>query len=98
MFDSPIEWAIIILVVLILFGTKKLPEFARNVGRATGEFSRGKMEIEREIRNSTAGKPVSAEGGPKQDLVDAAKALGIDTANKDEASLRTEISNKVKTS
>ncbi|MCL4452314.1 MAG: twin-arginine translocase TatA/TatE family subunit [Candidatus Thermoplasmatota archaeon] len=95
MFDSPIEWAIVVLVILVLFGTKKLPEFARNVGRASGEFTRGKMEIEKEIR-AAANPAATASTGT--DVVNAAKALGIDTSNKDETVLRREISDKLKTS
>ncbi len=94
MFDSPIEWAIVVLVILVLFGTKKLPEFARNVGKATGEFTRGKMEIEREIR-AAAAAPAHSDN---ESVVNAAKALGIDTSNKDETVLRREISDRIKTS
>lgn len=93
MFDSPIEWAIIVLVILVLFGTKKLPEFARNLGRATGEYSRGKMELEREIRDSMN----KTSTAPDNKVVDAAKALGIETSNKDETTLKNEIAEKVKT-
>ena len=93
MFDSPIEWAIIVLVILVLFGTKKLPEFARNIGRATGEFSRGKMDVERELRAAAASTPSSTKN-----VADAAKALGIDTTNKDNATLKNEIAEKLKTS
>lgn len=44
----------ILIVAVILFGgSKKIPELARSLGRASGEFQRGgKMEIEREIRNA----------------------------------------------
>jgi sec-independent protein translocase protein TatA len=96
MFDSPIEWAIIVLVILVLFGTKKLPEFARNIGRASGEFTRGKMEIEKEIR--AAANPASPASSADDSVVKAAKALGIDTSNKDDTVLRREISDKLKTS
>lgn len=92
MFDSPIEWAIIVLVILVLFGTKKLPEFARNIGRATGEFTRGKMDVERELRAS------ASASSSNKNVADAAKALGIDTANKDDATLKNEIAEKLKTS
>ncbi|EQD32000.1 Twin-arginine translocation protein TatA/E [mine drainage metagenome] len=55
MFDSPTDWIIIIVLVLVLFGgAKKIPEFARSLGKATGEFTRGKMELEREIKSSFA--------------------------------------------
>src|SRR5438309_12036167 len=47
-----IEWVVILIIiaVLLLFGPSKLPELASGVGRALGEFRRGRMEIEREIR------------------------------------------------
>ena len=35
----------------MLFGAKKLPEFARNMGKATGEFHKGKIEAEKEIND-----------------------------------------------
>jgi sec-independent protein translocase protein TatA len=98
MFDSPIEWAIVVLVILVLFGTKKLPEFARNVGRASGEFTRGKMEIEKEIRAAANPASASTASAGNESVVNAAKALGIDTSNKDETVLRREISDKLKTS
>jgi len=41
-------------VALILFGgASKLPELARGLGRAMGEFKRGQIEIEREIQGMT---------------------------------------------
>jgi len=35
---------IVLLVVVILFGSKKLPEMARSLGRAQGEFKKGIQE------------------------------------------------------
>jgi len=44
------DWAIVIVVALLLFGgASKLPEFFRSLGRASGEFKRGQMEIQKEI-------------------------------------------------
>ena len=43
---------IIVLVVGILFfGSSKITEFARSIGRAAGEFKKGKKEIEKELRS-----------------------------------------------
>jgi sec-independent protein translocase protein TatA len=35
------ELLIILVVVLLVFGSKKLPELARSMGRATKEFRKG---------------------------------------------------------
>ncbi len=45
-------WQIIIVVALIvlLFGSKKLPELARSLGKAKGEFKKGTEEGERLLR------------------------------------------------
>jgi len=45
------EVIIIVLVVGILFfGSEKITDFARSLGRATGEFKKGKKEIEEELK------------------------------------------------
>jgi len=47
------EWIVVLIVVavLLLFGPKKIPELARGIGRALGEFKRGRQEIETELRD-----------------------------------------------
>ena len=42
------EILVILLVVLILFGSKKIPELARSLGRASHEFRKAKEELEKE--------------------------------------------------
>jgi sec-independent protein translocase protein TatA len=47
------EWIIVIIViVLLLFGAKKIPELARSMGKARAEFSRGQAMVEKEIREA----------------------------------------------
>lgn len=46
------EMIIIFLIVLLLFGAKKLPELARGVGKSMGEFKRAKEDFEAEIHRS----------------------------------------------
>ena len=95
MFDSPIDWIIIIAVVLLLFGsTKKIPEFARNIGRATGEFKRGQMDIKNELSRAVNG-PVEAPGKKETDFSQIARDLGINTENKSKEELMTEIREKI---
>jgi sec-independent protein translocase protein TatA len=39
------EWIVVgIIAVAVLFGAKKIPDIARNVGRAQGEFKKGMRE------------------------------------------------------
>ncbi len=48
------EWVIIFVVVLLLFGAKKIPELARGLGKSMGEFKKAKDEFEREIKSAEA--------------------------------------------
>ena len=41
---SGAEAAILVAIFIFLFGAKKIPELARNVGRAKGEFQKGLTE------------------------------------------------------
>ncbi|HKF51869.1 MAG TPA: twin-arginine translocase TatA/TatE family subunit [Candidatus Acidoferrales bacterium] len=39
--DSPMDIAIVVLVVLVLFGGKKIPEMMRGIGSGIREFKQG---------------------------------------------------------
>jgi sec-independent protein translocase protein TatA len=38
------EWIVVLIVLVLLFGAKKLPELARSVGKSTSEFKKGMAE------------------------------------------------------
>jgi sec-independent protein translocase protein TatA len=44
------ELVIIFGVILLLFGASKLPELARSMGKAAGEFKKARMESENELK------------------------------------------------
>jgi sec-independent protein translocase protein TatA len=46
------DGVVILLFVLLFFGSKKLPELARAMGRAVREFTAAREEIERELTHS----------------------------------------------
>tara|TARA_B100002051_G_C16625967_1_gene580764 strand:- start:24 stop:206 length:183 start_codon:yes stop_codon:yes gene_type:complete len=48
-----LEWLWIVLVVIVLFGGKKIPELARGLGRGINEFKRAKNEITDEISSDS---------------------------------------------
>ena len=46
MISGPWQFALLILVIVLVFGSKKLPELARALGKAKGEFKKGTAEGE----------------------------------------------------
>lgn len=44
------EWFIILFVVLLIFGGKKIPDLMRGIGRGIREFNNARNNIEGEIR------------------------------------------------
>jgi sec-independent protein translocase protein TatA len=43
------EMVMIFIIILLLFGAKKLPELARGIGKSMGEFKKAREDFEREI-------------------------------------------------
>jgi len=66
MFDSIDDWLIIAVVVGILFyGSSKIPQLAHSLGRSVGEFKKGRLEVDREIKAEQATNTnASASTGP----------------------------------
>ncbi|MCY4732386.1 twin-arginine translocase TatA/TatE family subunit [Natronomonas gomsonensis] len=46
---GPPELLLIAGILILLFGASKLPELARSMGSATGEFKKGRQEVEEEL-------------------------------------------------
>ena len=44
------EWIIIFLVILLLFGAKRLPDLARGLGKGISEFRKAAKEVSQEIQ------------------------------------------------
>jgi sec-independent protein translocase protein TatA len=83
---------LIIIAVLLLFGPKKLPELARSIGRAWGELRRGKMEVERQIRDEFTAEERRDVGSR---LRDAARELGVDPASMQDSDLKLQIVRRI---
>jgi len=55
------DMMVIFLIVLLLFGAKKLPELARGMGRAVKEFSAARDEIEKGLSQSAPSEMAPAK-------------------------------------
>ena len=42
---------VVIVIVALLFGAKKIPELARTFGKAKGEFEKAKLESDKELKD-----------------------------------------------
>ncbi len=92
------EIILIALVVIILFGASKIPELARSLGRATGEFKKAKSETERELKDVE--KSIKESKSPEEKsskLKQMARDLGIPTEGKSDEQLLDEIQKKMPT-
>jgi sec-independent protein translocase protein TatA len=99
------EWIIIVLLALVLlFGTKKLPQVSRSIGKAVGEFEKAREMFRKEMQEATEEAkgsvsmpkitgPVSSE---REKLETLADSLGIDDhAGLSDQELRTLISKRL---
>ena len=51
-FPMGTEWIwIIVIVGVLFFGAKKIPELARTLGKSKGEFEKGKMDGDKELKD-----------------------------------------------
>lgn len=80
------EIILIFIVALFLFGPSKLPELARSLGKAAGEFKKAQMETEHEIKRLN--KPPDDKEIKIHNL---AIEMGIDVKNKTSEQLVEEI-------
>jgi sec-independent protein translocase protein TatA len=100
------EWIIIgvVAIVIIMWGPSKIPEFAKALGRAKGEFSSASKEFEKAASletDKTSTRPTAppqAKNVKSKDeiLVETARTMGIETEGKTQQQLSEEISVKAK--
>lgn len=61
------ELVVILVLVLLLFGPKKLPDFARSMGQAIREFRRASQEMVEEIHRAAEDKAESTPAVAKSE-------------------------------
>lgn len=58
---SPWHWAILLVVVVLLFGAKRLPDAARSLGKSLRIFKSEVRELHNEGKAETPATPVQSE-------------------------------------
>jgi sec-independent protein translocase protein TatA len=93
---GPLEIVLIVVVIIVLFGASKIPELARSLGKATGEFKKGKQEIENELNEIVKpGKEIRSPEQSSSKIIKMAQDLGIATESKSDEQLLEEIQKKM---
>ena len=88
-----IEWIIIIAVIILLFfGVKKIPELARNIGKASAEYKKARIAADREIQSIKDDVCMNPGRGK---LEDVANTLGIDCSSMTDEELRKAIDTEI---
>jgi sec-independent protein translocase protein TatA len=62
------EILLIVFVILLLFGSKKLPELARSLGKSLNEFKRGQTESSPDKKIEKQAEPADEPDEPATDL------------------------------
>jgi len=82
------EMLIILVVVLIFFGPKRLPDLAKSLGKGIAEFKKASEEVRKGIEDAVKEESVTGTPNPPEDLSSYGKAPG--TAPAPEETARTE--------
>ncbi len=76
------EWVLIFLIILLIFGPSKLPQLAKGLGQAIYEFRRASQGLTESERERESRK--SLEGVDEETLRKLAEKLGIKDVDKKE--------------
>ena len=67
---GPMEMFIVLVVVLLIFCPKKLPELFRSFGKSIKEFKKASSEIEDDIRTAMDSEPEIKQSSTKEKELD----------------------------
>lgn len=68
-----LEWIVIGLAVLLLFGAKRIPELARGLGQGIKEFRKASDDIKREIEDGHKPEPAPRKESPSAESTGSVK-------------------------
>ncbi len=81
------ELVVILFIILLLFGGKKLPELARSMGSAVKEYTAATKEPIKYVEEKTKDK----DEEDRDAILEAAKKLGIETEGRSVSEIAQDI-------
>ncbi len=103
--DDPVVWVLIVAAVVFLFGSSRIPQFARALGQARREFGRGWQGITEQVDRSATAETVSpsqakvssnVDSVEEDPLLKAAKTEGLVTSGKTKQQIAEELAWKLR--
>lgn len=96
-----VEWFFVIIVLVVLFfGVKRIPEIARSFGRASAEYEKARIQAKQELeqvkpqKNTNSGAAAEIE---RKKLESVADILDINYSDKSDDELRMAIDSAINT-
>jgi sec-independent protein translocase protein TatA len=84
LFNSPMEIMILLLIAVLLFGARKLPELGRSLGKGIVEFKKGIKGIEDDVEGTSPARSEQVEAPrPPQRIGGGAPKFDDQTPAKD---------------
>jgi sec-independent protein translocase protein TatA len=92
--DGP-DVLLVVGIFVLLFGATKIPEIARSLGRAKGEFEKGQRESAAELARSAAAGPAGAAPVEDEKVLKAARELGIPTDGRSIGDIKADLKKRL---
>ena len=84
------EFILIGVVIILFFGAAKIPDLARALGRAKGEFEKGSREPA-----ATPAREATIEDAERERVMKAARELGIPTEGRSLSDIKADVRAKM---
>lgn len=64
---SPFHWIVVLLIIILLFGAKRIPDIAKGLGLGIKEFKKAAKDAEKEITSASSTESTPAKAEKKDD-------------------------------
>lgn len=89
------EIALVLVIIVIFFGAAKIPELARSMGRAKGEYQKGVKEGEQMLARDSVKDAPPLEAVEDQKVRTAAREMGIPVDGRPLADVKADLRAKM---